>query len=731
MQVCIAPEGLQRRLDEALFTGDETKMKAQNGCRLTLILTLCALQGLVAYRPAVAGEFPTENTTLLSWLDVGDFGSGSGNDCWGYTAPSGREYALAGLDNKVAVVEITDPINPVIIGSVSHSSSIWGDVKVFQSYAYAVNESGGGIDVIDLSEVDSGSVSLVRRVTSNGMQTAHNVAVNTDSGFLYLAGGNLNGGALVAWDLSNPTNPVLAGQHNGGSYLHDVQVVTYTSGPNAGREIAFGASEGRGIDIIDCTDKGAMFLISRTPYPNVDYCHQAWTEDLRYLYINDELDGIQRTTVMDILDLVNPIVLGDYNNGTGSTDHNIYVRDGIVFEADYHAGLRIFDANSDPVQPPQIGWFDSYPPNDNSGFDGAWSCYPFFPSGTVIVSDINRGLFMVDISDALGSLEFTYPNGRPELIDPNGGTRMRVEVSGRGDSQPVPGTGELHYDVGEGWVAEAMEEISDNVYDAVFPAADCAQEVAYYVSSLSTDESVQTDPSNAPDNAYSVVAASGEDVFFADDFEADLGWSVQDIDVQTGTWERAVPAGGGGRGDPATDFDGSGKCFVTDNRFEEDVDGGPTMLFSPTFDVSNRVDPQLTYARWFTNNDGDQDRLDVHISDDNGASWTLIESVAGGSGWVVQTIRIADFVQLTPTVKVRFSATDNPNDSVTEAAIDAVAIFDYVCDQAPLLCIVHGDPDWDRNDSNTWTSFEDWAFSAYIDNKVESTDGVNRDLGLT
>ncbi len=171
---------------------------------------------LIVGSPALA-QFPTENTSLYAWLDLSDLGgAGNGNDCWGYTSASGREYALMGVSNKLVVVEITDPANPVIVGNVSHSNSSWGDVKVFGDYCYVVNESGGGLDVIDLSEVDSGNITLVQRMTAGGMSSSHNVAIDTDSGYLYLLGSNLNGGRLVAYDLSDPEDPTFAGQVSSG-----------------------------------------------------------------------------------------------------------------------------------------------------------------------------------------------------------------------------------------------------------------------------------------------------------------------------------------------------------------------------------------------------------------------------------------------------------------------------------------------------------------------------------
>ena len=127
---------------------------------------------LLATQPAAA-QFTSSNVDLKHWVTLAELGSFEGNDCWGYVSPSGREYALMGIRTAMVVVEITDPANPVIIDSVSHTDSLWGDMKTYQTYAYVVNESGGGLDVVDLSDVDNGNVTLVTSVTTGGFSDSH------------------------------------------------------------------------------------------------------------------------------------------------------------------------------------------------------------------------------------------------------------------------------------------------------------------------------------------------------------------------------------------------------------------------------------------------------------------------------------------------------------------------------------------------------------------------------
>jgi len=281
------------------------------------------------------------------------------------------------------------------------------------------------------------------------------------------------------------------------------------------------------------------------------------------------------------------------------------------------------------------------------------------------------------------TLLFEYPEGLPELIDPAGGTTVRVEVKPNSGIVPQPGTGQLHYDLGAGFVAVPMEVVSDNVYDAVFPAADCGSTVRFFFSAESTEGGISYDPLVAPKQYYSALVGTSLVVYADYDFETDPGWTVENVDLTDGAWDRGVPVNND-RGDPPADYDGSGQCFLTDNdAFDSnsDVDGGPTRLISQVIDLGDAVAPTLSYARWFYNDDQDIDRLDVEVSSDGGDTWTLIESAAHAEGWVQQTINLVDYTALTSTVRFRFSATDNPNDSVTEAAIDAFRIFELECDE--------------------------------------------------
>ncbi len=283
----------------------------------------------------------------------------------------------------------------------------------------------------------------------------------------------------------------------------------------------------------------------------------------------------------------------------------------------------------------------------------------------------------------IDGLDISFPNGQPDFVLPAGGTTLRVEVAGVGTGVPQPGTGVLHYDIGAGWESVAMDVVSDNVYDAVFPAAACGTEVLYYVSAEAVGGEVFMSPGSAPTSSYTAVSATGTVVALADDFETDLGWSVSG-DATAGMWERGTPVGGGDRGDPPTDYDGSGQCYLTQNDDDDsDVDGGTAYLVSPVIDLS-AGDATVYYALWYTNDygsDPDNDIFRIWVSSDSGSSWQLVETIgpASASGWNEHSFVVGDYVTPTALVRVRFEVSDLNSGSVVEAGIDAFEVSTLDC----------------------------------------------------
>lgn len=357
-----------------------------------------------------AGIYPCENVDLLSFMPLNTIGGGGGNDVWGWTDPAGgTEYALMGRTNGTAFVDISDPENPVYLANLptQTANSSWRDIKVYADHAFIVSEAGGhGMQVFDLTrlrDVVAPPAQFTADAVYTGFGSAHNIVINEDSGFAYAVGANGCSGGLHMVDIMVPTSPVFVGCFSSDGYTHDAQCVTY-QGPDPdhqGAEICFNANEDT-VTIADVTNKANPLQLSRTGYSGTGYTHQGWvTDDHRYFIFNDELDESffghnTRTRILDVTDLDSPSLAGFHDGRSGAIDHNLYVAGDRIFEANYRAGLSILDAtdvaNGNLTE---IGYFDIYPNNNSVSFDGAWSTYPYFASGTILISGIGEGLFMV------------------------------------------------------------------------------------------------------------------------------------------------------------------------------------------------------------------------------------------------------------------------------------------------------------------------------------------------
>jgi len=373
--------------------------------------------GFTPCENGMAGIYPCNAYDLLGSISLSEFGATAGNDVWGWTDPTtNKEYALMGLDNATAFVDITDTDNLIYLGKLpsATSSSSWRDIKVYQDHAYIVSEADGhGMQVFDLTRLRN-VTDAPKTFNADGRYTgfgnAHNVVINEDTGFAYPVGtardDEFNGGVHFV-DLQDLKNPVSAGGYGMNGYSHDAQVITY-NGPDAdyaGAEIFIGANESQ-VAIVDITNKGNPVAISTFRYSNLAYTHQGWfTEDQRYFIFGDELDEVNfgfdsRTLVFDLLDLDNPILHTSYSGETTAIDHNGYVKEDQYFLANYRAGVRVLDISGIANKTiSEAGFFDTFPSSNSAGFDGVWSVYPYLASGKIIVSDIDSGLFVIKKSE--------------------------------------------------------------------------------------------------------------------------------------------------------------------------------------------------------------------------------------------------------------------------------------------------------------------------------------------
>ena len=387
--------------------------------------------------PGTDYEYSCLNYDLMGRITLEEMDAEAGNDCWGWTdSTTGREYAIMGVNNGTSFIDITDSTSPQYLGKLPTSTvdSSWRDMKVYNDHVYIVSEAGDhGLQVFNLANlrgIDSEQV-FSADYTDKSFGQAHNIAINEDSGYAYIAGARTKG--IYALNLSNPLAPKLELEGSQFGYSHDAQIVNY-KGPDQdhfGKEIYIGSNENK-VDIVDVTDKSEPKLISTFLYDH-QYTHQAWlTDDHKYALLGDELDEVDsnyelkadaktRTVIIDLSDLEKPSLHHDYEAETKAIDHNGYVKGTEFFLASYTAGLRVLDIlNIDQKSISEIGFFNTFidhndsglpnsttvksqdPDGDHSGkkgnssaFNGAWSVYPFFKSENIIISDINSGLYIV------------------------------------------------------------------------------------------------------------------------------------------------------------------------------------------------------------------------------------------------------------------------------------------------------------------------------------------------
>ena len=361
---------------------------------LSLFFISCLSFSQTPCENGFAGIYPCSGYDLVSEISLSTLSATASlaNDSWGWTDPdTGNEYAIVGLSNGTAFIDISDPVNPEHLGTLPTQTfnSSWRDVKVYNNHAFIVSEAANhGMQVFDLTKLRNVNIStfLFADAVYSEFGNAHNIVINEDSGYAYAVGTNTFNGGPHFINIQDPQNPVAAGGFAMDDYSHDAQVVTY-NGPDTehvGKEILIGSNASI-VSIVDISDKSNPVSISTTSYGQVGYTHQGWfTEDQSHFILGDELDEAQigfntRTIIFDFSDLDNPQFKFEYYGPEAAIDHNGYVKGNEFYLANYTAGLRIIDVSSvASSQMQETAYFDTYPSSNSANFNGVWNVYPYF-----------------------------------------------------------------------------------------------------------------------------------------------------------------------------------------------------------------------------------------------------------------------------------------------------------------------------------------------------------------
>lgn len=342
---------------------------------------------------------------------------------WGYVAPDNKEYAILCCGLGTAFYNITDSADihevdyfPSQINfSNPDQGNIWREAKVYSHYAYVVSEADtSGVEIYDLQHLPD-TIIFIKKFLAPGHSSTH--SISQEGHYLYLNGSNSSfGNGTVVLDLADPVNPVVRGKWNT-RYVHDCRVLRDTI-------FAMNINSGNGqITVIDARNKDSLKTITQwlnLPNPSPHNC--ALTKDREYLYATDEVGPLPRLLkVWDIQELSNVTQVTTWQPAgiTTSIVHNVEIYGDTAVIAHYTAGVRVLDI-SNPAQPVEIAWYDTYPANNNNLYQGCWGVYKF-PSGKIAASDMKTGLYVLKVGNTAGvnenntiaddfRLEQNYPN---------------------------------------------------------------------------------------------------------------------------------------------------------------------------------------------------------------------------------------------------------------------------------------------------------------------------------
>jgi len=595
------------------------------------------------------------NMVELGALDIPTIHSTGLNDIWGYVDEEGNEYALVGAMDGVSIVNVTDPAAPEEVFWTPGLNSIWRDLKTHGDYAYVTTEALQGLMIIDMSGLPGDTdlpVSIYDGPDASPWLSAHNLY--EADGYLYIFGaGRGNGGVIILDVMTDPMNPIEVGVFDDW-YAHDGFIRDDT---------AYFAHIYEGFfSIVDLSDKTSPILLGTAITPT-NFAHNIWaSEDGNYVYTTDEVPGGYIGS-FDVTDPASILPLDKIQSSSGSNviPHNSHVKGNYLFTSYYTDGIVIHDITY-PYNMVEVANHDTNP-LDSPTTDGCWGAYPFLPSGNILATDREEGLFIFSFNEHQGSyLEGNITELGTGMALNNvdvtfEGTTIEDQSNVLGDyatgiesegvmnvtyfkvlyfPQTIPVTMVNGVITEQDVVLERIPEftLQVRVLDALtldpIEGAQILMEHTYVDHEGLTDA---TGTAEIPlyyqdnyqvfggkwgyENSCFVDSMITDELMelviyiypgYADDFTFDFGWNSTGTAAR-GFWEREIPVGvangGGVVENPFFDigFDCGSYAYMTGNGTTtvntDEVNDGEVLLLSPVFDLTGYDTPYLNYSAWF------------------------------------------------------------------------------------------------------------------------------------
>ncbi len=659
------------------------------------------------------------NTELLSHVPFSEESS----DCWGFEK-DGIHYAIIGNNSKTSVFSLEDPRNPILRHTTPGAKSIWRDIKSYNNHLYVTADQGqDGIAIIDMNGAPSNishtffRPTLTVGIDTRELQRCHNLYID-EKGYMYLAGCNLSQRGVMIFDLKkDPKSPVFIGAADL-TYSHDAFArgdTLYASEINAGR-----------LGIYDISDRSKPKLLA-SQITSRAFTHNAWpSADSKFVFTTDEKAG-GYVDAYDISNLNNIRLLDKFRplerENDGVIPHNTHYHNGYLVTSWYTDGIRVTDAHK-PDNLVEVAYYDTWedPSICHKGFYGCWGTFPYTGSTIVYGSDINNGLFIVNVNYQRAC----YLEGK--VTDENGTaiTSALVEIVSDQINRKYTSAGGV-YKTGQANSGNFVARISHPDYqmveknvvlnhgevtelnvqmvrkktvqlNVIAKNAD-GKPLPAKVSLLSRTNTYNLDIDNsgllakdvlsntydifvsswgykvAPFENYNLTGTTPIEVTlekgYEDDFQNMLGWEiVSSTPSLPGTWFQGIPNQteylNGLIANPGIDGDDAGPCaMVTGNGIRgagcDDVDNGRTSLISPEMDLSSYKNPQLNYDVWFFNAGNGlpiNDTLVVKLT--NGQKEVVIDKFFGASQkWIqVRNLDVTTFLPPSSNMKLIVEASD-------------------------------------------------------------------------